>query len=470
MKVALALGLALAAAPAEAKAPELQHRTLSSIPMTMFAQDCKYNSSANVAFRAQKAENPGAGMKPVEPFKRVLKDGFYQVACVKDSLHEFGDKHGNNAASYNMGDSAGVSIVHYTEVVPKMDQEPMTHEVCFSFCRTVPDMNFFGIHNGRDCYCEPYYQAAASDSSDCDATCEGAPYQMCGGKVKSSIFGMHACADGAEQLSQAADKATTAKSGLSGELLDLDAVAEAMQGSAATWQASLGQAGDPEASNLMQEAKVYAGELVKFHKEKSSVVDALTASITDAGALKGADMTTFANADKAEDVQAALEKLVAEAGDAAEATTELLKESSPTDTDSAEAARLYYPMMYFVDKAHEGPSTCNGDLVGKPMAKVSEDECAQACDDHIHECTGYSYYPTEGGELCFLFSKLKTATAYNCPASFLQLKKKAAAPACKLKMSAYEGTSISPDSDRAKSGKCPGCLKELTKADRCPGK
>eukprot|EP00972_Heterocapsa_arctica_P071587 10576471-Heterocapsa_arctica.AAC.1 len=64
-----------------------------------------------------------------------------------------------------MGDSAGVSIVHYSEVVPKEDRKPMSHEVCFSFCRTVPDMNFFGIHNGRDCYCEPYYQATESDGS-----------------------------------------------------------------------------------------------------------------------------------------------------------------------------------------------------------------------------------------------------------------------------------------------------------------
>eukprot|EP00972_Heterocapsa_arctica_P056273 8301984-Heterocapsa_arctica.AAC.1 len=42
-----------------------------------------------------------------------------------------------------MGDISNVSVVHYTEVVPKEDREAMTHDVCFSFCRSVPDMGFW---------------------------------------------------------------------------------------------------------------------------------------------------------------------------------------------------------------------------------------------------------------------------------------------------------------------------------------
>merc|ERR1719316_1800921 len=99
-------------------------------------------------------------MEAVTPFQEVMKDGFYEVDCVKDYMHEQGDK-------------AGVSIVHYSMVVKTEDQEPMTPDVCFKFCRTVPDMIFFGLSLGRDCYCAPYFKAMAGDSSDCDAVCEG---------------------------------------------------------------------------------------------------------------------------------------------------------------------------------------------------------------------------------------------------------------------------------------------------------
>merc|ERR1719230_2399526 len=83
----------------------------------------------------------------------------------------------------------------------------MDQEVCFEFCRTVPDMMSFGLIHGRDCYCAPYYKMMAGDSSQCDAVCEGKSTTMCGGMTKSSIFTMHMCADTAEDLKGAADKA-----------------------------------------------------------------------------------------------------------------------------------------------------------------------------------------------------------------------------------------------------------------------
>merc|ERR1719446_1059793 len=131
---------------------------------------------------------PGAGIvNKSAPWKfdKVLKDGFYMVQCVKDSMYQFGDKYGDNKHEYNLGDVSGVSIVHYDLHVE--EKEDMTHEVCFAFCRTVPDMLYFGITNGRSCYCAPYFKPEASDSSECDATCEGKPTQMCGGKTKSSV-------------------------------------------------------------------------------------------------------------------------------------------------------------------------------------------------------------------------------------------------------------------------------------------
>merc|ERR1719316_2047477 len=69
----------------------------------------------------------------------------------------------------------------------------MTHEVCFEFCRSVPNMLFFGLAHGRDCYCAPFYDMMAGDSSECNAVCEGDTDTMCGGMQKSSIFQMHSC-------------------------------------------------------------------------------------------------------------------------------------------------------------------------------------------------------------------------------------------------------------------------------------
>merc|ERR1719223_943090 len=120
-------------------------------------------------------QNPGAGMSPdsIKPFEKVLKDGYMLTECVKDAMYVHGDKFGNNKFDYKMGDTANSSIVHSSEHVAKEDREQMTHQVCFEFCRDIPDMGFFGISNGRDCYCESWYTPMASDSSDCDAVCEG---------------------------------------------------------------------------------------------------------------------------------------------------------------------------------------------------------------------------------------------------------------------------------------------------------
>ena len=62
----------------------------------------------------------------------------------------------------------------------------MTPSVCFEFCRTVPNMNFFGLINGRDCYCEHYYQTTSAEGT-CDLPCEGDSASICGGSDMSSL-------------------------------------------------------------------------------------------------------------------------------------------------------------------------------------------------------------------------------------------------------------------------------------------
>lgn len=136
----------------------------------------------------------------IEPFQMVTKDGFLMTACVKDAMLEHGDKFGNNKFKYKFESTSNVSVVHYAEIIPKEDRKQMTIDRCFDFCRTVPNMVYFGLHAGRDCYCTPYYKPMPGDSSNCDETCEGDPSQMCGGKVQSSVFEMHSCANTRSEL------------------------------------------------------------------------------------------------------------------------------------------------------------------------------------------------------------------------------------------------------------------------------
>merc|ERR1719262_1940093 len=134
-----------------------------------------------------------------ETQKKVYKDGFFEVGCYADSMVEFGDKFGNNADKYR-SQHVDVSIVWYSEIVLKENQEPMKPEVCYQFCRTVPKMGYFGIVNGDGCYCTPYYKPMESGSSSCNVNCPGDTTLMCGGAKKSSVFEMHWCNDGAQQL------------------------------------------------------------------------------------------------------------------------------------------------------------------------------------------------------------------------------------------------------------------------------
>ena len=116
----------------------------------------------------------------------------------------------------------------------------MTRSVCFEFCRTVPEMLFFGLNMGRDCYCTPYFKPVAGDSSNCDAVCEGDPTLMCGGDMKSSVFSMHSCDDTEMVLEDTAEECKTVLGAL-GDVVDtLKSTAEQGEADANTMQDSFG--------------------------------------------------------------------------------------------------------------------------------------------------------------------------------------------------------------------------------------
>jgi hypothetical protein len=434
-----------------------------SIPMRLYKKDCWKKTSA--AF----AQVPGAGMAPaaVTPFEQVLKDGFYEVACVKDYMHEHGDKFGDGKFAYELGDVSNVSIVNYDAHVATEDREKMTHDVCFKFCRTVPDMLFFGLFNGRDCYCAPYYTPSASDSSSCDAVCEGDNTVMCGGKSKSSIFQMHECGDAASNVADATAKMSTVKAGLAEVSAEVKKVAESMQSIADALQPAFGKVGDSAATGLLQSAKSTAGELLQAAAAGSKLVESMTgleSSAQTAGSAKGFEAVTAA-----ESLVDQVGTTTTEGEGAAEELGASLALATPPAGNGS--SNLYFPVMYFVDKDNTNASTtCGGG--GPREAIVSDFEgCADACTADVGPpgCVGFSFLSQAPSGLCFLFEALTSATYYtgcdSAKAAFLQRSaaKDAAGTKCMAKLEDFEGTSIAPDP----SGKCEKCLKKVTKADRC---
>jgi len=423
-------------------------------------------------------QNPGAGMDPdaIKPFEKVLKDGYMMVACVKDSMYEHGDKFGNNKFSYKMGDIANSSIVHYNEHVAKEDREPMTHQVCFEFCRGIPDMGFFGVSNGRDCYCTTFYKPMASDSSECDAVCEGDNTLMCGGAKKNSIFGMHLCADTESDLTTAKENGIEVGKKLKALIEEAEMTAKDNEGLAGNFQKQFGQAGDPTAGGLMQDTKIWAGKVQDAAADASKVADALKKALGKVSGLAGKDFTKYDNAKAAEDAI----RETAEGTEAAEEALESLQKvfdqvQPPAEDDRVEgSAKQFYPIMYFVDKEFEDvPSTCGGEQVAKPVLGVSMDHCAYSCDALPGKCVGYGYFQRSAESVCILYSKFKSVQYYTgCKSSKGPPKKKAAfmqraeggdIVSCQAKLQNFEGLSLKPKGN----GKCDICLKEATKANRC---
>mmetsp|Transcript_97010 Transcript_97010/g.312622 ORF Transcript_97010/g.312622 Transcript_97010/m.312622 type:complete len:474 (-) Transcript_97010:133-1554(-) len=438
---------------------------IASVAMHLYRHDCGTKSKFSYL------QIPGAGMEPsaIKPFTQVLKDGFYQVDCVKDYLFEHGDKFGDHFASYKLQEVTNVSIVHYAAHVPKEDREQMTHEVCFEFCRTVPDMLFFGLTNGRECYCTPYYEMEASDSSECDEVCDGDKGLICGGKTKSSLFSMHSCSNTAEMLTNTATSMTE----VGGELTALSELttqaSTALQGGAATYQDKFGQAGDPGASDLMQSAKVFAGVLDKALGVAGDVSKSAADLDGKAKAAAGGELSSSKTVGEAEDLIKEMEATTTKAEASIEELEGLMAAMAGIADEEAakDAAKQYYPAMYFVNKTFaKMPSTCTGEASEKPIV-ASLDGCARACDNDLQECVGFSYFGGAAGQqqqegptgLCFLFSKLKTIRYYTgCSEQGDHNDVQ-----CYGKLSKFEGTAIAPNP----SGKCEGCLKEAKQADRC---
>jgi len=302
---------------------------------------------------------------------------------------------------------------------------------------------------------------------------------------------MHECATTAADLADSTGKMREAAQELAALEAKVGGAASRMQAAADLYQPMMGAAGDPVAADLFQSAKVYAGELEKAAAEAKKAGAGMTELEAAAGALKGKDFS------KSEDTRSA-EATISDMGEATTAAVasaeglEKLAEKSVPELDAVNASKLYYPAMYFVDKEFKDvPSTCGGTAAEKPLIGTM-DTCARACDNDIHECVGFSFFPVartrsrqvqgQGGRggrirtflqmqqaagegVCFLFSKLKSATYYTkCEKGAGGGKVDISQVQCLVKFAKFDGVTLKPNP----SGKCDLCLDEATRADRCP--
>merc|ERR1719188_290616 len=395
---------------------------LVALPMRTFKQDCGKPSALSLA---------------QAPTNMVLKDGFWLVGCVKDYMLEHADKVGK-PFSYALGNASNVSIVRYDLVVPKEDQDAVTQLSCFNFCRTIPEMLFFGISAGRQCYCAPFYKPVAGDDSMCDAVCEGDQSLNCGGTTKSSIYEMHMCSGTAQELSETSTKMLEQKATLTTLATSVAEAGTSMQAVADTLLESLSQVGDMEASDLMQRAQVFAGELQ--HAANVAALEDKMTELSDSALGLGTDFSDFATTQEAEQITNDMEEVTTQAVATTESLEELSAVAVPAEVNGS--STTYYSVMYFVDKTLESvPSTCGGHMISKPQVG-SLDACSSACNALVgatNGCVGFSYFDEKPG-LCFLFSKLSSTMYYTGCGNTTRSGTK-----CMARFAEFEGTSLKPD-------------------------
>jgi len=410
----------------------------------------KPGAGANQTIKSEGASQMGK-VEGLEPYVSVFKDGFFSVGCFMDKMVRDYDKFGNEKDRYHdMAKFNNVSIVSYNELVLKEKQEKMTPRTCFEFCRTIDSMVFFGLQNGRNCYCMPYYIASAElggGEDSCGMSCPGDANQNCGGKHKSSIYEMHTCGARGAMLTELSGSASQSLSAFYAAAIYSRELSKHLQASGALIEEVAGIGGDPDAAELGMEAKMFAGEVNRALLNDGDCIDQYNVLLTtyqDSEQIALLDMKVASNLQKADDSLMAMERLVPEVDGCAFRANEFIRQGYPVYQDALEAeseealqaveeeysnaVTLFYPLMYVIEnKDSPKPSTCAGKLVGKPMIGTFG-QCAEACYnmEKPAKCAAFQFFHLGGSEaghggsqdtmmpLCFMFEEVKKVTVYNC--------------------------------------------------------
>jgi hypothetical protein len=153
-----------------------------------------------------------------------VADGFSRVGCEKDIAPV-----SQRISFKENACGKGLKSCRLTEM-------GMTPRLCFDFCRQYENAKFFGLEQGRECYCSVYFHAQTTGGGDCNAVCEGDKEQMCGGMGKSSLFEMHMCADSASEADHAADMSKKSVAASKAVVKAGKAVTDKLMALATSWQ------------------------------------------------------------------------------------------------------------------------------------------------------------------------------------------------------------------------------------------
>merc|ERR1719235_83280 len=276
----------------------------------------------------------------------------------------------------------------------------MSPEICYSFCRTVPDMVFFGITNGKDCYCTPYYDpvpiAYEDKSAKCDVPCEGDQTQICGGKKKSTVFEMHYCMDTAQDVQDTAAAADEVLVYFYDTAYFANSVAFSLLDTALNVQRVAGKGGDRATSDMGTQAKIASNDLRDLIPASGCVDNykELLAVYKDTREIQSMDFTMAVNLQKADDAIAKMKTLTPATEACAKNIQAQTMLSFPLYWDFSETTSItayqksidsmarslegYYPVSYALDRMDSPKmSTCTGKSVLKP-APMTLAECSQA--------------------------------------------------------------------------------------------
>jgi hypothetical protein len=98
---------------------------------------------------------------------------------------------------------AGCHVVDPTKFVGLTEYKgssPMSPSNCFSFCRESDPIahlgRYFGLKNGRTCWCAAVYDGAEAPARDCTVECDGGG-TGCGGHEATSVYHIHMWHEGA---------------------------------------------------------------------------------------------------------------------------------------------------------------------------------------------------------------------------------------------------------------------------------
>lgn len=262
---------------------------------------------------------------------------------------------------------------------------------------------------------------------------------MCGGKKKSLMFEMHFCADTAGALQESAMVADEMLSYMYDTAFIGAELTANLFDSGKLLKEYAGLSGLPDVADMGLAAEHAGMDIIKATVALGCLDDYrdMITTYKEAKDMRDLDFTLSPNLQKADDARAKMKDLSINLDMCTKKLEEQLvgvyplfhsftELEGPGDLKKAHeeyaaAFEQYYPLLYVIDK--ESPpkmSSCEGDVIGQP-AVLTLPECSAACNSLVYpkKCMGYQFFQLgksdELGPICFLFSKIKSVTSFECP-------------------------------------------------------